>query len=82
MVVFRSLRVVLDLGSNLGCANAIRSNVGGRQALMEANPPGGFILTWPRGETAPARVRIDGRAAAWADGELAIPAGARVVELR
>ena len=45
-------------------------------------PPGGFVIRWPAGETAPATVRIDGRAAAFADGELKIPAGARRVEMR
>lgn len=45
-------------------------------------PPGGFIVQWPAGETPPATVRIDGRAAAFVNGELAIPAGARRVEMR
>lgn len=45
-------------------------------------PPGGFVLPWPEGETLPARVRIDGRNAEWAERELVIPAGARRVELR
>ena len=45
-------------------------------------PPGGFVIQWPAGETPPARVRIDGRAAEWAGSELAIPAGARRVEMR
>ncbi|WP_291840662.1 discoidin domain-containing protein [Brevundimonas sp.] len=45
-------------------------------------PPGGFVIPWPKGQTPPAAVRIDGRAAAFADGELKIPAGARRVELR
>lgn len=45
-------------------------------------PPGGFIIQWPAGETPPARVRIDGRAASWNGSELAIPAGARRVEMR
>jgi len=45
-------------------------------------PPGGFVLQWPTGETPPAHVRIDGRAGAFADGELKIPAGARRVQLR
>lgn len=45
-------------------------------------PPGGFVIPWPKGETPPAAVRIDGRAAAFTDGELKIPAGARRVELR
>ncbi|MDQ8027242.1 MAG: discoidin domain-containing protein [Brevundimonas sp.] len=45
-------------------------------------PPGGFVLQWPAGETAPATVRIDGRAASFTNGELAIPAGARRVEMR
>ncbi|QDH73046.1 discoidin domain-containing protein [Brevundimonas sp. M20] len=47
-----------------------------------ATPPGGFVLQWPAGETPPATVRIDGRAASFTDGELAIPAGARRVEMR
>jgi hypothetical protein len=45
-------------------------------------PPGGFVIQWPTGETPPARVRIDGRAASWVGNELAIPAGARRVEIR
>lgn len=45
-------------------------------------PPGGFVIRWPAGETPPARVRIDGQAAAWSGSELAIPAGARRVEMR
>jgi hypothetical protein len=48
----------------------------------EVTPPGGFVIRWPEGETPPARVRIDGRPAAWADGELAIPAGTRRVDMR
>lgn len=48
----------------------------------QATPPGGFVLQWPTGETPPARVRIDGRAAAWEGSELPIPAGARRVEMR
>jgi hypothetical protein len=47
-----------------------------------ATPPGGFVIRWPAGETPPARVRIDGRAAEWSGSELAIPAGARRVEFR
>ena len=47
-----------------------------------ANPPGGFVLQWPEGEALPARVRIDGRDAAWSGRELTIPPGARRVELR
>jgi hypothetical protein len=47
-----------------------------------AAPPGGFVLQWPQGETPPAGVSIDGRAAEWRDGELAIPTGARRIELR
>lgn len=47
-----------------------------------ANPPGGFVIQWPAGETPPARITIDGRTAAWAGNELAIPAGARRVEMR
>lgn len=45
-------------------------------------PPGGFVIQWPAGETPPARVRIDGRAAAWTGQELSIPASARRVEMR
>ncbi|RZJ45234.1 MAG: carbohydrate-binding protein, partial [Brevundimonas sp.] len=45
-------------------------------------PPGGFVIPWPAGETPPPTVRIDGRAAAFTDGELKIPAGARRVEMR
>ncbi len=45
-------------------------------------PPGGFVIQWPAGETPPARVRIDGSPAEWSGSELAIPAGARRVELR
>jgi hypothetical protein len=45
-------------------------------------PPGGFVIQWPQGETPPASVRIDGRTAAFADGELKIPAGARRVQMR
>ncbi|MBX9801399.1 MAG: discoidin domain-containing protein [Caulobacteraceae bacterium] len=48
----------------------------------EVTPPGGFVIRWPEGETPPARVRIDGRPAAWADGELSIPAGTRRVDMR
>jgi hypothetical protein len=47
----------------------------------EATPPGGYVLRWPNAAP-PARVSIDGRNAAWADGELRIPAGARRVEMR
>jgi hypothetical protein len=47
-----------------------------------AVPPGGYVLQWPEGEAMPARIRIDGRAADWSDGELRIPVGARRVELR
>ena len=45
-------------------------------------PPGGFVIQWPVGETPPTRVRIDGRAASWTGSELAVPAGARRVEMR
>ncbi len=45
-------------------------------------PPGGFVLQWPQGETPPATVRIDGRAAAWTGSELSIPPGARRVDMR
>ena len=47
-----------------------------------ATPPGGFVLQWKAGAGRPERVRIDGRAATWADDELVIPAEARRVELR
>lgn len=46
------------------------------------SPPGGFAIQWPAGETPPARVRIDGKAANWNASELMIPAGARRVEMR
>jgi hypothetical protein len=45
-------------------------------------PPGGFVIRWPAGGTPPARVQIDGRPASWNGSELAIPAGARRVEMR
>jgi hypothetical protein len=45
-------------------------------------PPGGFVIQWPAGETPPARVRIDRRTASWTGSELAIPAGARRVEMQ
>jgi hypothetical protein len=45
-------------------------------------PPGGFVIRWPAGGTPPARVQIDGRSASWNGSELAIPAGARRVEMR
>ncbi len=48
----------------------------------QVTPPGGFVIQWPEGETPPARVRIDGRAAEWSGSELAIPANARRVEMR
>jgi hypothetical protein len=47
-----------------------------------AAPPGGFVIRWPAGETPPTWARIDGRAAEWAGSELAIPVGARRVEMR
>lgn len=47
-----------------------------------ANPPGGFVVRWPGGETPPARVTVDGRPAAFVDGELALPAATRRVEMR
>jgi hypothetical protein len=46
-----------------------------------ATPPGGYVLRWPNASP-PARLRIDGQTAAWTDGELRIPAGARRVEMR
>lgn len=64
---------------------SLRAAEGGGYRLTlgeDVNPPGGFVLQWPEGETPPARVRIDGRAAEWRGLELAIPAGARRVELR
>ncbi len=48
----------------------------------EVSPPGGFVIQWPTGETPPARVRIDGRTAAWEGSALSIPAGTRRVEMR
>jgi hypothetical protein len=47
-----------------------------------ARPPGGFVLTWPDDRAPPTRARIDGRPATWSGRELAIPSGARRVELR
>jgi hypothetical protein len=47
-----------------------------------AAPSGGFVIRWPTGETPPTWARIDGRAAEWAGSELAIPVGARRVEMR
>lgn len=56
---------------------------GWRLTLGEgARPPGGFVIRWPADGTPPASVRIDGRAATWSGGELAVPAGARRVDLR
>ena len=62
----------------------LRQTRGGYQLALdgEVTPPGGFVIQWPAGETPPARVRIDGRAAQWSGSELAIPAGARRVEMR
>ena len=48
----------------------------------QVKPSGGFVIQWPAGETPPARVRIDGRTAAWEGSELSIPADARRVEMR
>ena len=48
----------------------------------EATPPGGFVLRWSAGQGRPERVRIDGRETTWTGEELAIPTGARRVELR
>ncbi|MDP1913506.1 discoidin domain-containing protein [Brevundimonas sp.] len=48
----------------------------------QVTPSGGFVIQWPAGETPPARVRIDGRAADWNGSELMIPGGARRVEMR
>jgi hypothetical protein len=47
-----------------------------------ATPPGGFVLPWSTGDAPPAGVRIDGRAARWNGRELAVPPGARRVDLR
>lgn len=47
-----------------------------------ATPPGGYVLRWPEDSMPPARVSIDGQAAEWIDGELAIPVSARRVEMR
>ena len=62
----------------------LREDGGGYVLTLDGavTPPGGFVLQWPTGETPPARVRIDGRAANWSASELAIPAGARRVEMR
>ncbi len=63
---------------------ALRRRVGVTTLTLGAGvtPPGGFVLPWPEGETLPARVRIDGRAAQWTGRDLLIPAGARRIELR
>lgn len=45
-------------------------------------PPGGYVIRWPEGETPPGSVRIDGRAASFTGQDLAIPAGARRIDLR
>jgi hypothetical protein len=62
----------------------LREDDGGYVVTLDgaATPPGGFVIRWPAGETPPARVRIDGQAASWNGSELAIPAGARRVEMR
>ncbi len=62
----------------------LREDGGGYVLTLDGavTPPGGFVLQWPRGETPPATVRIDGRTASWTASELAIPAGARRVEMR
>lgn len=62
----------------------LRQTGGGYQLTLdgEVTPPGGFVIRWPAGETPPARARIDGRTAEWSGSELAIPAGARRVEMR
>ncbi|MDP3369142.1 MAG: discoidin domain-containing protein [Brevundimonas sp.] len=62
----------------------LRRDGGGYLLTLDGRvaPPGGFVIRWPTGATAPARVRIDGRAASWNGSELAIPAGARRVEMR
>ena len=41
-------------------------------------PPGGLVLPWPYADGVPGRTTIDGRPAAWHDGELRIPVPARV----
>jgi hypothetical protein len=65
-------------------AYRLRENDGGYLLTLggQAAPPGGFVIQWPAGETPPARVRIDGRAASWNGSELTIPAAARRVEMR
>lgn len=62
----------------------LRQDGGGYLLTLDGGvvPPGGFVIRWPAGATPPARVRIDGRAAEWSASELAIPAGARRVEMR
>jgi hypothetical protein len=62
----------------------LRRDGGGYLLTLDGRvaPPGGFVIRWPAGETPPARVRIDGRAASWNGSELAIPAGTRRVEMR
>lgn len=62
----------------------LRQDGGGYLLTLDGQvaPPGGFVIQWPAGETPPARVRIDGRTASWTGSELAIPAGARRVEMR
>jgi hypothetical protein len=62
----------------------LREVDGGYQLTLDGQvaPPGGFVIQWPAGETPPATVRIDGRAAGWNGSELQIPTGARRVEMR
>lgn len=47
----------------------------------DAKPSRGFLLPWPLKDRKPGVARIDGRAAHWQDGTLAIPASARKVEI-
>lgn len=44
-------------------------------------PSGGAVLPWPLADAQPGRTTIDGRAAAWRDGALKIPPGARRVRI-
>lgn len=81
-------------GEGVGVANVrtayglltyrLREDDGGYLLTLDGQvaPPGGFVIQWPAGETPPARARIDGQAARWTGNELAIPAGARRVEMR
>lgn len=58
----------------------------GRQLMLDFAedarlPPGGAALPWPLNDARPGRTTIDGRPAAWRDGELRIPRGARRVKV-